>query len=501
MMRKSEYIELIDRYLNAELTREELNEFITLLDTDSELDEELKLHREVEKALGEHDVINLRNNLDLIIQNNALTKDIRVFESFSFSLAEEFSTHQNLNHQVNMEDLIHIENSFPKLHLYQHKLADKENIHQLYREQFISDSVNEEETLTPYDEELFTDVQNAMGETDILDIRANLKEIAKSMPAHQYSDEEIDSYIFNRMDPEQRDQFQEELKQNTTLAHEVQLNREVDLACNEKDIMELRASMKQIQQSSFNSTARLEEIEGYIYNELSEDELTSFEDKLSSSLDLRAEIDLVKNIDLALSEDDVMELRNNLRKIARKTDHAERSFITKFKSRKLVLTSVAASLILLLGISGLMSRQSSHDELYRNFYSKYQTTGISRSATSTPDKTLSIALQKFDNQDYESALNLFKDVVARDQGNMVGHFYTGVSLQETGKYQKAIREYETVIFHKDNLFVEQANWYIGLCYLQTNENKKAYIQFTKIVESKGFYKQKAQEILNKMNQP
>jgi len=81
---------------------------------------------------------------------------------------------------------------------------------------------------------------------------------------------------------------------------------------------------------------------------------------------------------------------------------------------------------------------------------------------------------------------------------MVGHFYSGVSLQELGKYQKAISEYETVITDIDNLFVEQANWYIGLCYLQTNEDKKAYKQFKKIAKEDGFYQLKAEAILRKM---
>jgi hypothetical protein len=81
---------------------------------------------------------------------------------------------------------------------------------------------------------------------------------------------------------------------------------------------------------------------------------------------------------------------------------------------------------------------------------------------------------------------------------MVGHFYSGVALQETGKYQNAIKEYNTVKINKDNLFVEQADWYIGLCYLQTNEDKKAFNQFSEIAKNSGFYKQKAQAILRKM---
>jgi len=81
---------------------------------------------------------------------------------------------------------------------------------------------------------------------------------------------------------------------------------------------------------------------------------------------------------------------------------------------------------------------------------------------------------------------------------MVGHFYSGIALQETGKYQNAIKEFETVTIDKDNLFTEQADWYIGLCYLQTNENRKAYKQFKRIAKKEGFYQQKAKAILRKI---
>jgi tetratricopeptide (TPR) repeat protein len=145
-----------------------------------------------------------------------------------------------------------------------------------------------------------------------------------------------------------------------------------------------------------------------------------------------------------------------------------------------------------------MSRQYSQNDIYQKFYTKYEATGIVRSANITANQTLTEALQKYENQDYKAALDLFSEVINKDQNNMVGHFYTGVSLQETGKYPDAIKEYETVIVDKDNLFTEQAQWFIGLCYLQTNENKKAYKQFKKIAKNEGFYQQKAQAILNKI---
>jgi len=500
MIRKSEHFELTDKYLDAELSEAEVSDFETQMEIDSELADELSLHLDVKQALAEKDVINLREKLNQIVQNQTEKEMIGIFNSFNFGLSEEFSSHKNLGNQPST-DLQNITQSFPKIHLYQQQIASKENIHQFYKEQFNSDSIAEDETLTPYEEDLFIEIQNALEENDILDIRANLKQIAQSMPAHTYSVEEIDSYVYNQMESELRSQFENDLNTNAALAHDVQIIKDIDLACKETDIMNLRATLNKIQKTEFQSSYRVEEIEGYIYNELSEEEMASFETELSSNKSLADEIELIRNIDLALKESEVIQLRNNLQDIAAKIaseKQTELSFITRFKARKVILSSVAASLILLLGITGLLTRQASQDKLYQKFYAAYHISGTNRSANESADQTLSIALQKFDNQDYEVTIGLLNEVTSRNQNNMVAHFYTGASLQETGKYQDAISEYQKVIVDKDNLFIEQAQWYIGLCYLQTNENKKAYKQFKKIAENQGFYQPKAQAILRKM---
>ncbi|HZL11948.1 MAG TPA: hypothetical protein VFC65_18350 [Prolixibacteraceae bacterium] len=501
MIRKSDYFEQTDRYLNKEMSQSEISEFEIQLENDSDLARELNLHLTVEQAVGEFDIISLRNNLNQIVQNQPDTENISVFDSFNFGLSEELSSYKNLNSEVKSEDIFNFGYTFPNIHLYQHKIAGKENIHQFYREQSSSGSSGEKESFTPYEEELFADIQKSLEENDIFDIRANLKHIAQSIPVNQFTTEEIDDYIYDEMDPTLRVQFEEELAHNTNLVHDLQLIKEIDLAASENEIMDLRASLNEIQKSAFHSSVKIKKIEGYIYGELSDDEMGSFENEISSSKDLFAEIDLIRNVDLALNENDVMQLRNNLQTIAKEViseRQTERSFAGKFKPRKIILSSVAASLILLLGITGLMSRQTTQDQLYQKYNTTYQTSGIVRSARLSKDQTLAMAMQKFDNQEYESALGLLEEVISRDQNNMVGHFYAGVSLQETGKYKNAIKEYETVIIDKDNLFIEQAEWYIGMCYLQTDESKKALKQFKKIAKNEGFYQQKAQAILRKM---
>lgn len=504
MIRNSEYFEQTDKYLNSEMTLPELKEFEAQMAIDSDLADEVALHLEVEQAIGEHDVVDLRNTLNQIVQNqsenNARTEEMSVLDSFNFGLADEFSFGKN--NQLNTENIFNFGNSFPKIHLYQHKIAGKENIHQFYKEQSDPNSLSDDEsTFSPLEEELFADIQTALEENDIAELRANLQQVAQSLPAHQYSTEDVDDYLCNLMEPERKAQFEDELAVNPYLAHEVQLIREIDLAASESDIMALRANLNKIQQSEFHASASIEELENYLNNELSDEELASFEAELTSNHKLQEEIDLIKDIDLALAEDDVMRLRNNLQDIAAQiasNKRTERSFAGKFNVRRVITSTVAASVILLLGITGIVSKQYQTGDIYQKFYNKYEVAGAVRSANVNENRTFAMALQKYENQDYKAALSLFGQVIANDPGNVAGHFYSGISLQETGKYQNAIKEYETVLINKDNLFTEQAQWYAGLCLLQTNDNKKAYKQFKKIAASNGFYKQKAQEILKKI---
>jgi len=470
------------------------------MEFDSDLADELNLQLDVTQAVAENDIINLRNTLNQITLNQEENQLAGVLNAFSFGLSEEFSSFNKLASKAGA-DLQNITHSFPKIHLYQHQVAGKENIHQFYKEQEGSDSISDEEAFSAYEEDIFSEVRNALEESDILDIRANLKQIAQSLPDHQYSSQDIDNYILNLMDPQEKIMFENELSVNPALAHDLQLIKDLDLACQENDIISLRASLTEIQKAEFNPTSRIQEIEGYIYDELSEEEMASFEAELTANKGLAEEIELVRNVDRAIAENDVMSLRNNLQDIAGSIaaeKQTQQSVFNRFIARKVIISSVAASLILLLGITGLLTRQASEDKLYQKFYAAYQTTGINRSAGLAANPDMSAALQKFDNKEYANAAELFQKVINQNPHDPAASFYAGAALQEIGKYPNAINRYMAVIENKDNMFFEQAQWYIGLCYLQTNDTKKAYKHFKKIAENQGFYQEKAQAIIRKM---
>jgi len=213
-------------------------------------------------------------------------------------------------------------------------------------------------------------------------------------------------------------------------------------------------------------------------------------------------VNLFQNIDAAIQESDVMALRARLDAI--NTDiigekRKENSFITRIPRKRLAAVSVAASLILLLGINGILRNNvSTTDGLYGKYYTTYPATGISRASGAGLDNEISKALLQFNEKNYAESLILFRAILDQDADNPVGNFYSGMAYQETGQYEKAIASYQHVIKTGNNLFVNQAEWYSGLCYLQNDDRKNAIRQFKKIADSKNFYSEKALAILRKL---
>ena len=507
MIRKNK-IELIDKYLSGELTGDALSEFNAELTYNSDLAEEIKLQQEIQEAIRETDITNLRDNLKNIINKEQSTENEVHMDyeeqTFSFELSEELSSFKEFNQPVNLSDLANFSQSLPKIHLAQHNIASKENIHQFYKEQQEQSSVSDEEfTLTPMDEAIFEDVQATLEEKDIQDLRANLQQIAANIPAHQRTSQEIEQYNSNELNDAQLADFEQELALSRDLKNDVNLYNDVDLAASENDIMDLRASLQSIQQTEASTSQKIEEIDQYINDELTGKSLDSFESELSSNPDLVAELELYKEIDKAVQETQVMDLRAKLNSISKEITREEkqkRSFVAKINSSRVAIATIAASLILLLGIAGLISKNSvsSDAELYSQFYQPYQTTGIFRSGDALIDSKLTQALYKFNTEDYQTAIDLFSEVLKIDKNNPVGNFYSAMAYQETGKISQALEAYGSVIRDRDNLFIEQAQWYIGLCYLQTENRKKAYKQFQKIASSDSFYQEKATAILKKI---
>lgn len=500
MVRKSKFAEFIDRFLSGEMTSGEKEKFQAELERNPELQDELDLNKQVEDAVREIDVMALRDQLQQLDAPPGKASPVPRSKQYSFSLREDLSSFKIMTQPVSVHDVTLFDEGLPILHLVQHHIAEKENIHELYRE--LPDTVSDDIRLSSADQLILDDVEDAMDEKDIIDLRANLQQIAENIPAHPYQEGEIDQYLSGELDGAELDAFRQELEFNSRLEKDILLFQETDLALAETDIMDLRAALQELCGTETSTSRKMNEIDRYLHRELTEEELAAFELEMENNADLVAEVSLYQNIDAAIQESDVMTLRARLNAINHDIageKHQEGSFITRTKGKRLVAVSVAASLILLLGIGSILKNNlSAPGDLYGEYYSAYPATGISRASGTGLDSKVSEALLQFNERNYGESLVLFRAVLDQDADNPVGNFYSGMAYQETGQYEKAIGHYQQVIQAGNNLFVNQAEWYSGLCYLQNDDRRNAVRRFKKIANSKSFYSEKALAILRKI---
>jgi len=140
------------------------------------------------------------------------------------------------------------------------------------------------------------------------------------------------------------------------------------------------------------------------------------------------------------------------------------------------------------------SRNASNDELFSQYYNSENIIDQTRG-----DQNILEAVIKFQQKDFASASVLFKNILDKDNSNIAVWFYYGISNIETKNYDNSIKAFNTIIRQNDNLYIEHAEWYLGLCYLKNNQKDKAIDQFMKVASNPdNFHRQEAKNILEKL---
>lgn len=155
--------------------------------------------------------------------------------------------------------------------------------------------------------------------------------------------------------------------------------------------------------------------------------------------------------------------------------------------KKIKLYSVFISiLVIFFSISILYINFFKNNSNYNNLYYKYY-------QTTHPDVFRSSTLNNISFDE-----TTLKEIIKNNQNNMVARFYLASLYQENNNCEKAIEQYQIIIKNNDNIFVEESNWNIALCYLKTNQNDKLIKQLKYIKNNKNFYSENSSKILNKI---
>lgn len=256
-----------------------------------------------------------------------------------------------------------------------------------------------------------------------------------------------------------------------------------------KNLKYKHISMKTIDFSYF--------IERFLAGEMNEAEEEWFRNELGRNEKLRDEIALRQLTNTTLKNHDVLQLRNKLTAIASRK--AEQTPSKKGRRHKvLTRAAVFAGLVLFGTLAFLNNRTMTTDEVFDHYYKFYDITTPLRSADNAGNTDYLTAIEYFNVKDYHNAAYYFSRVLSSDPRYIESVLMTGVSKFEEEKYSEAKSSFTKVMDDRDNLFFEDAQWYLALCFLKTSEKDKAVSTLKAIKESGSVYSRNAVKILKKI---
>jgi tetratricopeptide (TPR) repeat protein len=488
---------LLDDYLQGLMNDDQSMEFEKQLQENSQLHEDLLLYQEIEASITETDINQLRMQIKSVMNEKTNSSEKLTAQ---FNLAEETFIEGFVDQFPLDQDIIEYLEALPKIHIENHQRNDSEVLHQVYKDlQKKTETVDDEEIFTMSDK--WFDMEEAIQEKDIMNLRENLKQIQTSVYTHNYSIEEMESYMEGTMSSNQLELFEEELTVNAALNADVELLFDLDEALSETDIFELRESVQLIMAKETSSSHSLAEIESFIYDQLDDDSRDSLANELYENYDLRAEINLIRELDEALAEKDILQLRDDLRRLSVEISVTEEKSFIPFNHSSIGLkrlVTIAAGLLLILGSSLMIRFFATPSVPVSDIYNESPVAITSfRSAVADVNAQLLNGFELYNNNDFSGALSYFQKVLETDKDNAAARFYAGASHQNLEEFGKAVGEYKNVIEHNDNMFVEQAEWYMALCLVRLNEKEKAMAVLGAIISRDSFYQEKAKVLLKK----
>lgn len=242
----------------------------------------------------------------------------------------------------------------------------------------------------------------------------------------------------------------------------------------------------------------IEEIEQYVHGKMSETEKKAFEAKMDSDDELKAEVELFKDMLTSIDMEGEEQLRAKLKATREKLDK-ENFFQEKNnqKSKLKVMSNntksksgfsryaIAAALLAMIaaGIYLFNPAAQQGDPLREAFAKLYKPESklikgkigdLKSMGMASPDKgkndSLAVALELYENDEFEKARILLDEYIKTypyDE-DPTASFYLGLTLLNQSEFAKAAKHILPVTERNDSPFYETGQWYLMLAYSMFN---------------------------------
>ncbi|MCU0460430.1 MAG: tetratricopeptide repeat protein [Bacteroidales bacterium] len=238
-------------------------------------------------------------------------------------------------------------------------------------------------------------------------------------------------------------------------------------------------------------------IERYNAGEMNDAEKQWFRKELEGNEKLRDEVSLRLRTDKVLSNHPSLLLRSKLREIERQ--RAEAVTAKNPGKHSAIKYAAVISVFILLGSFLLYNgRNMSGNEILEKFSTHFEGISPSRSLESIANDDFKTGLDYYNIRDYSTAATYFSKVLKNNPADMESTMLYGVSKFEQKDYPVAKQSFTTIVDNNSNLYIEDAQWYLALCFIQTDEQESAIEQLKMIINSESIYRKDARKVLKRI---
>ncbi len=236
-------------------------------------------------------------------------------------------------------------------------------------------------------------------------------------------------------------------------------------------------------------------LERYLEGNMQKAEKKWFEAELKGNPGLKKELELRKNINKHIENQEAIAFRQSL--MNAEIRHRKTAAKRKVTSKHIIQYAAVFAGLVLIGTFSLYIIKNNGDVSIADKYSpEYVPFSESRSSSSIIDEAYAKATEYYNSGNYTEAIIWFNKIVDAD---MQVEFLKGSSHMQISQFKEAIGAFTKVVEDSDNLFIEDACFYLAVCYLQIDDKITAKQMLEEIGNSGNRHKKEAKKLLKRID--
>lgn len=207
-----------------------------------------------------------------------------------------------------------------------------------------------------------------------------------------------------------------------------------------------------------------------------------------------------KGIDKAILQEDIMALRTKLNQISKRYFAATRSTPTLRKYFIYASSAAAAVIMLITGTIALkLSSNSGTDQAYAGMFQTYEAVSVTRGPAENDDKIRNAAIELYNEGDFVQAGNLLDAIIENGEASQLIRVYAGACALQNGDPDKGILYLAN--WDKTEPTYIDAQWFLAGCYLYKEKWEKALGILEDLVKIESFqkYTYPAEKLIRKLH--